>query len=113
MAAPSDSDDALLISSEEIKLSTEAEDSESDSLFAKNLDAGKMNQRHSNTEQANNGPGRFVALTHWVKVLFRWWRTLVIIFTPLILLLLFVVAEDTQVRFDVDVFMIWQPGFHM
>ena len=109
MAAPSDSDDAFLISSEEIKLSVGAEDTEGDSLFSTNPYARETNQRHSNTEeeQLNNPPGRFVALSLWGKVLLKWWRTLVIILTPLILLLLFAVAEDTRVRFDVDTFIIW------
>ena len=101
MAAPSENDDALLISNEEIELSTGAEVSEEDGLFSKHPDRG-TDQYHSSTErQINNAPGRFGAagvLGRWAKVLLKWWRTLVIIVTPLILLLLFAVAEDTRVR---------------
>ena len=104
MAAPSENDDALLISNEETELSTGAEVSEEDGLFSKYPDGG-TNQYHSSTEnqtiiygQTNIGPGRFGGIGRWAKVLLKWWRTLVIILTPLILLLLFAVAEDTRVR---------------
>ena len=105
MAASSENDDALLISNEEIELWTGAEISEEDDLFLIHPDRG-TDQYHSSTEQGterqiNNAPSRFGAagvLGRWAKILLKWWRTLVIIVTPLILLLLFAVAEDTRVR---------------
>ena len=91
MAAPTENDDALLISNEETELS---KGDEGDDLFSKHPECA-TNQYHPSTGRQTN---RFGALGRWAKVLLKWWRTLVIIVTPLILLLLFAVAEDTRVR---------------
>ena len=96
MAAPSGDDDVLLVSNEE---TTGADVSEDDRLFTKTPD-WQTDQYHSSTKRHTRNPQRRFArrLGRWSKVLLKWWRTLVIILTPLILLLLFTIAEDTKVR---------------
>ena len=96
MAAPSGDDDALLVSNEE---TTGADVSGDDHLFTKTPD-WQTDQYHLSTERHTRNPQRRFArrLGRWSKVLLKWWRTLVIILTPLILLLLFTIAEDTKVR---------------
>lgn len=96
MAAPSGDDNALLVSNEE---TTGADVSEDDHLFTITPD-WQTNQYHLSTGRHTRNPQRRFArrLGRWSKVLHKWWRTLVIILTPLILLLLFTIAEDTKVR---------------
>ena len=95
MAAPSEDDDALLVSNDEETVGAEV--SEDDRLFTKTPE-WQTEQYHSSTEGHTDSPqGRFAGLGRWSKVLLKWWRTLVIILTPLILLLLFAFAEDTKV----------------
>ena len=95
MAAPSGDDDALLVSNEETK---GADVSEDDRLFKKTPD-WQTDRYHSSTKRHTRNPQRRFTrrLGRWSKVLHKWWRTLVIILTPLILLLLFTIAEDTKV----------------
>ena len=96
MAAPSGDDNALLVSNEE---TTGADVSEDDHLFTKTPD-WQTDQYHLSTGRHTGNPQRRFArrLERWSQVLLKWWRTLVIILTPLILLLLFTIAEDTKVR---------------
>ena len=101
MAAPSEDDDALLVSNEETTGADVSEDdrSEDDRLFTKTPD-WQTDRYRSRAERHTRNPQRRFArrLERWSQVLLKWWRTLVIILTPLILLLLFTFAEDTKVR---------------
>lgn len=90
MAAHSEDDNAQLISNEEVtgpELPEEAK-----------IPEGDINQYQASTDKLTTG--RFERLGRWAKVLFKWWRTLVILLTPLFLLLLFAIAEDTRVSID-------------
>lgn len=95
MTAPSEDDNALLISSEEIRLSPDYEVTEQDDGLIPNHSEPHTGQCHSSTNSTLTG--RFRQLGGWARLLLKWWRTLVILLTPLILLLLFAIAEDTKV----------------
>ena len=88
MAAPSEDDNAQLISNEEVTGPELLEEAK--------IPEGDINQYQASTDKLTTH--RFERLGRWAKVLFKWWRTLVIILTPLFLLLLFAIAEDTRVR---------------
>jgi len=96
MAAPSDDDDALLITNEEVELSSDTEVTGDDDLSSK-YPEHKTDRYHSSTGILSRFQ-KFGGLDVWAKLLLKWWRTLVIVLTPIILLLLLAIAEDTKVR---------------
>lgn len=100
MATFSEDNDTLdlLISNKEVILSSDVEATEDNDLILKTPERESDRYNTCNSSTDGGGNSTFGALGGWLKLLLRWWKTLVILLTPLILLLLFAIAEDTRVR---------------